>query len=89
LPIAVVNLRLYSDNSIDLHRPSPSTARHGRMRCTRGAPTCVAAVCYHPRGLIRRSVFVVIARVFIDNIAINSDLCVIVPAMAHTVLPSV
>jgi hypothetical protein len=88
-PTAVVNLRLYSDNGIDLHRPSSSTARQGRRRRTWGAPTCVAADCSRPRGLLRRSVFVVIARDFTDNIAINSDLRVIVPAMAHTALPSV
>jgi hypothetical protein len=81
-PTAVVNLRLYSDNDIDLHRPSASTARHGRMRHTRGAPTCVAADCSRPRGLLRRSVFVIIARDFTDNVAINSDLRVVVHAMA-------
>jgi hypothetical protein len=88
-PTTVVNLRLYSDNGIDLHRPSSSTARHGCRRRTRGAPTCVAADCSRPHGLLRRSVFVVIARDFTDNIAINSDLHVIVPAMAHTALSSV
>jgi hypothetical protein len=87
-PTAVINMCLYSDNGIDLHRPSSSTARHGRRRRTRGAPTCVAAVCSRPRGLLRRSVFVVIARDFIDNVAINSDLCIVVHAMAHTALPS-
>jgi hypothetical protein len=81
-PTAVVNLRLYSDNGIDLHRPSLSTARHGRMRRTRGAPTCVAAACSHPCGLLCRSVFVVIARDFTDNTAINSDLRVVIHAMA-------
>jgi hypothetical protein len=88
-PTAVVNLRLYSDNGIDLHRPSSSTARHGRMRRTRGAPMCVAAACSRPCGLLRRSVFVVIARDFTDNVAINSDLRVIVHAMACPVPPSV
>jgi hypothetical protein len=88
-PTAAVNLRLYSDNGIDLHRPSSSTARHGHRRRTWGAPTCITVVCYRPHGLLRRSVFVFIARDFIDNIAINSDLRVIVPAMAHTALPSV
>jgi hypothetical protein len=63
----VVNLRLYSDNDIDLHRPSSSTARHGRWCRTRGAPTCVAAGCSRPRGLLRRSVFVVIAKDFTDK----------------------
>jgi hypothetical protein len=33
-PTVVVTLRLYSDNDIDLHGPSSSTARHGRMRRT-------------------------------------------------------
>jgi hypothetical protein len=78
-PTAAVNLRLYSDNGIDLHRPSSSTARHGRRRRTRGVPTCIAAVCYRPRGLLRQSVFVVIARDFIDNIAINSYLASLSP----------
>jgi hypothetical protein len=81
-PTAAVILRLYSDDGIDLHRPSPSTARHGRLGRTRGAPTCVAADCSHPRGLLRRSVFVVIARDFTDNIAINSDLRIVLRAMA-------
>jgi hypothetical protein len=81
-PTAVVNLRLYSDNDIDLHWPSPSTARHSRMHHTRGAPTCVAAGCSRPRGLLRRSVFIVIASDFNDNVAINSDLRVVVHAMA-------
>jgi hypothetical protein len=88
-PTAIVNLRLYSDNGIDLHRPSPSTARHGRMRHTRGARTCVAADCSHPRGLLRRSVFVVIAQDFTDNVAINFDLRVVVHAMACPAPPSV
>jgi hypothetical protein len=88
-PIAVVNLHLYSDNGIDLHRPPPSTTRHGRMRRTRGAPTCVAADCSRPRSLLRRSVFAVIARDFTDNVAINSDLHIVVHAMAHTALPTV
>jgi hypothetical protein len=88
-PIAVVNLRLYSDNGIDLHRPSPSTTRHGRMRRTWGAPTCVAADCFCPRGLLRRSVFVVIARDFTDNVAINSNLRVVVHAKACPAPPSV
>jgi hypothetical protein len=81
-PTATVNLRLYSDNGIDLHRPSSSTARHGRRRRTQGAPTCIAADCSRLRGLLRRSVFIVIARDFTDNVAINSDLRVIVHAMA-------
>jgi hypothetical protein len=41
----------------------------------------------HP--LHHRSVFVVIARDFIDHDAIASDLRVFVHAMAHTTLPSV
>jgi hypothetical protein len=61
-PTAAVILRLYSDNGIDLHRPSPSTTRHDCLRRTWGAPTCVVADCSHPRGLLCRSVFVVIAR---------------------------
>jgi hypothetical protein len=88
-PTAAVILRLYSDNGIDLHRPSPSTARHDRLRRTRGAPTCVAADCSRLRGLLRRSVFVVIARDFTDNVAINSDLHVVVHAMACPAPPSV
>jgi hypothetical protein len=88
-PTAIVNLRLYSDNGIDLHRPPPSTARHGRMRRTRGAPTCVAADCFCPRGLLHRSIFVVITRDFIDNVAINSALRVVVHAMACPAPPSV
>jgi hypothetical protein len=88
-PTAVVYLRLYSDNDIDLHWPSPSTARHGCMRRTRGAPTCVAADCSRPRGLLRWSVFAVIARDFTDNVAINSDLHVVVHAMACPAPPSV
>jgi hypothetical protein len=82
-PTVVVILRLYSDNDIDLHRPSPSTARHGRLHRTRGAPTCVAADFSRPRGLLRRSVFVVIARDFTDNVAINSDLRIVIRAMAY------
>jgi hypothetical protein len=88
-PTAIVNLRLYSDNGIDLHRPSSSTARHGYRRRTRGAPTCVAADCSRPCGLFRRSVFVVIARDFTDNVTINSDLRVVVHAMAYPAPPSV
>jgi hypothetical protein len=34
---------------------------------------CVAADCSHPRGFLRRPVFVVIDRDFTNNIAINSD----------------
>jgi hypothetical protein len=88
-PIAVVNLCLYFDNDIDLHRPSSSTARHGRRRRTWGAPTCVAVACSRPHGLLRQSVFVVIARDFTDNDAITFDLRVFIHAMAHTALPSV
>jgi hypothetical protein len=88
-PAAVVNLRLYFDNGIDLYRPSSSTARHGRMRRTRGAPTCIASACSHLCGLLCRSVFVVIVRDFTDNDAITSDLRVFIQAMAHTALPSV
>jgi hypothetical protein len=88
-PTAVVNLRLYSDNDIDLHRPSSSTARHGRRRRTRGTPTCVAANNSRPRGLLRRSVFVVIARDFTDSVAINSDPRIVFHAMACPAPPSV
>jgi hypothetical protein len=88
-PTAVVNLRLYSDNGIDLHRPSPSTARHGRMRHTRGAPTCVATGCSRPCGLLRRSVFAIISQDFTDNVTINSDLRVVVHTMAYHAPPSV
>jgi hypothetical protein len=88
-PTAVVNLRLYSDNGIDLHRSSSSTARHGRRRRTRGAPTCVAADCSHPRGLLCWSVFIVIGRDFTDNDTITPDLRVFIHAMAHTAVPSV
>jgi hypothetical protein len=38
---------------------------------------------------LRRSVFVVIARDFTDNVAITSDLRIFIHAMAHTALPSV
>ena len=85
-PIAVVHLRLYSDNGIDLHRPS--TARHSCTRRTRGVPTCIAAGCSCSRGLHRLFVFVVIDRDYIDNAAIDSDLRV-VHAMAHIVPQSV
>jgi hypothetical protein len=88
-PTAVVNLHLYSDNGIDLHRPSSSTARHGHRRRTQGAPTCVAADCSRPRGLLHRSVFIVIAWDFTDNIAINSDLRVVVHAMTCPAPPLV
>jgi hypothetical protein len=88
-PTAVVIPRLYSDNGIDLHRPFSSTARHGRMRHTRGAPTCVAADCFRPRGLLRRSVFIVITRDFTDNVAINFDQRVVVHVMACPAPPSV
>lgn len=43
-PLGSSSSRLYSDNGIDLHRPS--TARHSRTCCTRGAPTCDAAGCF-------------------------------------------
>jgi hypothetical protein len=79
-------LRLYSDNDIDLHRPS--TARHSRTRRTRGAPTCIAAGCSCSRGLHRLPVFVTIDRDYIDNSAIDSDLRA-VHAMARIVPPSV
>jgi hypothetical protein len=52
------------------------------MRRTRGAPTCVATDCSRPCGLLRRSVFAVIARDFTDNVAINIDLHVVVHAMS-------
>jgi hypothetical protein len=81
-PTAAVIPRLYSDNGIGLHRPSPSTARHGRLRRTRGTPMCIAADCSRPRGLLCRSVFVVIAWDFTDIVAINSDLCIIIHAIA-------
>ncbi|XP_071678585.1 uncharacterized protein [Lolium perenne] len=93
-PIAVVLLRLYSDNDIDLHRPS--TTRHSRTRRTRrtrGTPTCIAAGCSCSRGLHRLPVFVAIDRDYIDNAAIDSDLRVvhvmarIVPSsVRHTIL---
>ncbi|KAK1611308.1 hypothetical protein QYE76_034981 [Lolium multiflorum] len=85
-PIAVVHLRLYSDNGIDLHRPS--TARHSRTRRTWGAPTCIVAGCSCSCGLHRLSVFVAIDRDYIDNAAIDSDLRV-VHDMACIVPPSV
>jgi hypothetical protein len=59
------------------------------MRRTQGAPTYVAAACSHLRGLLRRSIFVVIVRDFTDNDAITSDMRVFVHAMAHTALPLV
>jgi hypothetical protein len=52
-------------------------------------PTCVAADCSRPRGLLHRSVFVVIARDFTDNVAINSELRVVIQAMACPAPPSV
>jgi hypothetical protein len=50
---------------------------------------CVAVDCSHPGGLLRRSVFVIIALDFTDNVTINSDLRVVVHAMACPVPPSV
>jgi hypothetical protein len=57
-----------------------ATAWHGLLRRTRGAPTCVAADCSRPHGLLRWSVFVVIVRDFTENVAINSDLRIVVHA---------
>jgi hypothetical protein len=59
------------------------------MRRTWGTPTCITADCSGLRGLLRQSVFVVIARDFTDNIAINFDLRVVVHAMACPAPPSV
>jgi hypothetical protein len=88
-PTAAVILRLYSDNGIDLHWPSSSTARHGCRRRTRGALTCVAADCSRSRGVLRWSVIAVIAKDFTDIVATDFDLHVDVHAMAHPALPSV
>jgi hypothetical protein len=44
---------------------------------------------FSPRGLLRRSVFVIIARDFTNNVAINSDLRIVVHAMACPEPPSV
>jgi hypothetical protein len=50
---------------------------------------CIAADYSRPGGLLRRSIFIVIARDFTDNVAINSDLHVVVHAMACPEHPSV
>jgi hypothetical protein len=83
-PTAAGILRLYSDNGIDLHRSSPPTARHGRLRRTWGVPTYVAADCSRSRGLLHRSIFVLIVRDFTDNVAINSDLRIVIRAHGMT-----
>ncbi|KAK1603354.1 hypothetical protein QYE76_016502 [Lolium multiflorum] len=83
-PIAVVLLRLYSDNGIDCtgHQPHGTAAR-----AAHGAPLRALQQLFL-RGLHRLSVFVAIDRDFIDNAAIDFDLRV-VHAMAHMVPPSV
>ena len=80
-------LRLYSDIGVDstgrflLNRAARLDAPpKGRLRAS------LPAAC--PRGLHRRSIFVVIARDITDNVAIDSDQRV-VSAMARTAPPSV